>query len=104
MNLNRIADPAQGGDARPKAKTAQETIDAQNEEITRLKARVSELEGEKAKASEREVAIAKKMEHGLSREQAIAVLSRQEAHDKSKAEAEKAKAESEKAKAATAKK
>lgn len=105
MNPIRIADPAEGG-SKSQNQAPQRSSELSKEDLLKenglLKARITSLESDKAKVGEREKAIAEKMAHGLSRQQAISVLDRQDAHDIQRA---KEKAEKEAAaKAAAAKK
>ena len=84
MNRIRyIADASGGGGKTPSAPTVAELL----AETARLNGIINGLQAEKAKNSEREKLVVEKMSHGLSREQAIQVIKRQEEHDAAKAEA-----------------
>ena len=74
------ADPASGGNgAAPKPETAEQ-------KAARLQAEVDVYKAEKAARVEVETAIVEKTRHGLTREQAQAVIARQKAHDEAQEE------------------
>ena len=82
MKKNLLSpDGADGGGSAsalaPKAPTLQEQLDAAN-------ARISELTSQQQQTSETEKKIAEKMANGLTRQQAISVITRQAAYDASK--------------------
>jgi hypothetical protein len=64
-------------------------------EIGRLSGVVADFQARKASAAAKEKVVAEKMTHGLSREQAIAVIERQEKYDAARSGGNAATKESE---------
>ena len=73
--------------------TPQQTIDRLTAELAAANEKIAGFTAAQEQASKDEVTIREKMVHGLTRDQAIAVIKRQRAHDEAEAAAAKAKAE-----------
>ena len=94
-NILFIADPPPGGNGGNKLTIESLTaeIAAKDAVIASLTEKVNAFTAQAKQASADEEVIREKMAHGLTRDQAIAVIKRQRAHDEAEAAAAKAKAE-----------
>lgn len=87
------APPGGNGGTAITIENLQKEISRLNGELAEANKKIEAFTAAQAQATADEVVIREKMAHGLTRDQAIAVIRRQRAHDEAEAAAAKAKAE-----------